>query len=258
MRRAETGGWLVELLGCGPYEATYIPDAEIIGFAFDSQVGVHAFGTSRKTAFAAKPNGLAYVPRGCDVNSQSPYGGEYLKFTMVPAHETTVRCERRFSDVVDLPAICAAQQLRSMLLSNTSIDPIELERWLLVLAGRAAHFLDGKSWQTRAGSWMTARRLKRIDELIEARLDGPMTVRELAAALGLSDGFFSRAFKAAIGQAPYQYIIDRRIARARSLLENNGKDLSTIAQASGFTSHAHMTATFRNRLGVTPSQLRGN
>jgi len=85
-----------------------------------------------------------------------------------------------------------------------------------------------------------------------------VTVQELAGALGLSAGFFCRAFRAAVGQAPHDYIIDRRVSRARALLQNAALDLATIAHTSGFASHAHMTATFRKRLGVAPSELRRN
>jgi AraC family transcriptional regulator len=103
---------------------------------------------------------------------------------------------------------------------------------------------------------MTPRRLKLIDDLIEARLDTKLTVQELAGALRLSAGFFCRAFRAAVGKAPHDYIIDRRISRARALLQATALDLKAIAHASGFASHAHMTSTFRTRLGVTPSAFR--
>ena len=76
--------------------------------------------------------------------------------------------------------------------------------------------------------------------------------------LRLSSGFFCRAFSAAVGKPPHDYIIDRRVSRARTLLQNATLDLSAIALESGFASHAHMTATFRKRLGLTPSQLRSN
>ena len=102
---------------------------------------------------------------------------------------------------------------------------------------------------------MTVRRLTRIDELIEVGLEGKLTVQELAAALGLSAGFFSRPFKAAVGKAPHVYIIERRIARARMLLRD-ARSLSSVAFAAGFASHAHMASTFRNRLGASPGQLR--
>jgi AraC family transcriptional regulator len=105
---------------------------------------------------------------------------------------------------------------------------------------------------------MTPRRLRLVEDLIEARLDAKLTVQELAGALRLSAGFFCRAFHAAVGKAPHDYIIDRRVSRARTLLRNASLELGAVAQESGFASHAHMTATFRKRLGVTPSALRHN
>jgi AraC family transcriptional regulator len=256
VRRAEIGRCAAELLPRGPYEAAYTPEASTIGFAFEGQTGVHAFATDRRTGFRAMPNALAYVPKGCDVYSQSRHGGEYLKIVLGPEQEDPRLRGRRFSDVVDPAAIRAAQSLREMLLTGDPIDPVRFEYWLDELIDRAAHAIGRDETKARAGSWMTVRRLNRVDELIDARIEDKLSVQELATAVGLSTGFFSRAFKASVGKSPHEYIIDRRISRARTLLQIDELELSSVALASGFTSHAHMTATFRSRLGVTPSQLR--
>ena len=255
-RRAHVGHCVAELLPRCPYDVAFTPDAAIVGFAFESQTGVHAFATDRRTGFRARPNGLAYVPPNCDVYSQSHHGGEYLKIVIPPGQAAARFRDRRFSDAVDPIAIRAAQNLRAILLAGDPVDPVTFEYWLDTLTDRVAHVMGRDETRPRAGSWMTARRLKHVDELIDARLDDKLTVQELAKSLGLSTGFFSRAFKASIGKAPHDYIIDRRISRARTLLQMDALELSSIALASGFSSHAHMTATFRSRLGVTPSQLR--
>ena len=255
-RRAGTGHCVAELLPRCPYDVAFTPDAAIVGFAFESQTGVHAFATDRRTGFRARPNGLAYVPPGCDVYSQSDHGGEYLKIVISPEQAEARFRDRRFSDAVDPVAIRAAQNLRAILLAGDAVDPVAFEYWLYTLTDRVAHVMGQDEARPRAGSWMTARRLKHVDELIDARLDDKLTVQELAKSLGLSTGFFSRAFKASVGKAPHDYIIDCRISRARSLLQVDALELSSVALASGFTSHAHMTATFRSRLGVTPSHLR--
>jgi AraC family transcriptional regulator len=249
------GAWRAELLPRSAYCAVFTPDLPSIGFAFDGQAGVHAFASDHKVAFRAKANSLAYVPPGCDVYSQSDHGGEYLKVTFAPESDALWQCARRFNDVIDAAAIDAAQRLRRQLLARNR-DQLQCERAVNVLKQRAAHVLSEITVEPAARSWMTTRRLKLIDELIEARLDTKLTVAELACALELSAGFFCRAFRAAIGKAPHDYIVDRRVSRARALLQNGALDLSAIAQASGFASHAHMTATFRQRLGVTPSALR--
>jgi AraC family transcriptional regulator len=251
------GSWRAELLPRQGYWTAFTPALPSIGFAFDGQAGVHAFASDRRSDFRTRPNSLAYVPPGCDVYSQSDTGGEYLKVTFASAPDQPWLCARRFNDAIDTAAIDAAQRLRRLLLSDNCIDDLQCERFIHVLKQRASNVV-GAACETASRSWMTPHRLKRIDELIEARLDARLTVQELAGALELSTGFFCRAFRAAIGKAPHDYIIDRRVSRARALLRQAAPalDLSAIAQASGFASHAHMTATFRHRLGVTPSELR--
>jgi AraC family transcriptional regulator len=250
--RADT--WSVELLPRSGYEAQYTPTAPIIGFAFESQSGIHAFGTDRRTGYRARPNGLAFVPAGCDVFSNSETGGEYLKITLGPKMQAPWAWARRFSDAADPAALAAAHHLRRVLLSPDAVDPLDCERLVLALEARANAMLATEPG--RAEGWMTAQRLRRIDDLIEARLGAKLTVQDLAETLGLSTGFFTRAFKRATGRAPHDYIIDRRIARARLLLGDRGLGLAAVALASGFASHAHMTATFRSRLGISPQSLR--
>jgi AraC family transcriptional regulator len=250
------GHCTVELLPRGAYDTAFTSDTAIIGFAFESQTGIHAFATDRRTDFRARPNGLAYVPLGCDVYSRSCQGGEYLKVAAVQDETGAELGNHRFSDVTDPAATHAAHRIRALLLAGDPIDSVSVEYWLDELIARTANVSGAPVNEPRAGMWMTARRLKLIDELIEARLDDKMTVQDLAAALGLSSGFFSRAFKRAIGMSPHAYIVDRRIVRARTLLRSRALSLSTVALSSGFASHAHMTATFRTRLGVTPSHLR--
>jgi AraC family transcriptional regulator len=256
LRRAMTGGFRLELLPRGPYEAAYTPQYGAIGFAFERQSGVHAFASDRRTPFRTRPNSLAFVPAGCDVYSHSAEGGEYLTLTELAETEPSPPRERRFNDILDGPALLAAENLRRLLLAGASQDDLLLEHHARTLQERAAHIV-GTPAQQRAWDWMTPRRLRQIDELIEARLDGALTVRDLADQLGLSAGFFTRAFKAATGKPPHAYIIDRRISRARALLRSAPSDLSRIAYACGFSSHAHMTSAFRARLGVTPARLRG-
>jgi len=253
-RRKVVGAWSAELLPRRPYCASYTAETPVIGFAFDAQSGVHAFGSDRRIDFHAKQNGLAYVPQGCDVYSRSAVGGEYLRITFRLGHHE--QQSRRFSDVIDPTAIDAAYRLRRALLAQRDTDELQCERWVHILSERTAAVLFDPSPLRAAAGWMTPRRLRLVDELIEARLETKVTVQQIADALGLSAGFFSRAFRSAVGKSPHDHIIDCRISRARALLANAALDLGAIALASGFASHAHMTATFRKRLGVTPGELR--
>src|SRR5262245_50274463 len=86
--------------------------------------------------------------------------------------------------------------------------------------------LAGAAEGAGTAACMTARRLRLALDLIEDELATKLTVARLAASLGLSAGFFSRAFKDAVGKAPHDFIIDRRIARARNLMCSRNRDLS--------------------------------
>lgn len=250
VRRADAGPWTIELLPASPYEARYVATQSSVGFAFDSQRGTHAIGSDRLRPFAAVPNGLAFVPAGCDVFSASADGGEYLLLKRNDGG--SLIGERAFNNLIDAQAIRLAQRMRTELLRASVND--DWEAWAIVLAERAS---QSPSRLTLSSTPMTGKRLRLLDEYIDAGLDRPLSVQAMANLLGLSEGYFMRAFTQATGQSPHSYLIDRRVARARALLLDTSVSVADIAQACGFSSHAHLATTFRQRLGVSPSQLRG-
>lgn len=77
-----------------------------IGFAFDSQRGLHAIGSDRVLPFDAMPNGLAFVPAGCDVLSESPKGGEYLR--VMRTDGLPLVGDRAFNNRIDQQAMTPA------------------------------------------------------------------------------------------------------------------------------------------------------
>ncbi|XXD82046.1 helix-turn-helix transcriptional regulator [Pseudomonas sp. Z5-35] len=248
-RRIEVGPWAIELLpGCA-YATRYVATQAAIGFAFDSQRGVHAIGSDRIQPFIAMPNGLAFVPAQCDVYSESSQGGEYLRVMRTDGQ--ALAGDRAFNNRLDPRAIALAQRMRRALLHG-SIDD-DWEAWALALAQCSAP--DKHSPAMRQGS-MTDSRMRLLDEFIDAGLDQPLGVPAMAQLLGLSEGYFMRAFKHATGQSPHGYLIDRRLAKARALISDTSTTLTQIALACGFSSQAHMTTTFKQRLGVSPAQLR--
>jgi len=255
-KTAIVGGWQLELLPSAPYDASYTSDLPIIGFSFDAQEGTHAFASDRKKAFHAKPNGLAYVPAGCDVFSESAKGGEYLKIVCSSKHQPSWTRNKQFSDVIDRTAIEAAFRLRRALLSGEFNNVLECEQSLMVLEESVATVIDNPGDVDHGAKWMCIQRFKRIDDFVDAHLDYKLTVGELAAAFGLSAAYFSREFKKFVGRPPHQYIVDKRLVRARHLLQQPHENLSAVALDCGFASHSHMAEIFRSRFGCTPEKYR--
>lgn len=99
-------------------------------------------------------------------------------------------------------------------------------------------------------------RMARVVDHVEARIDAALSVPELAKVACLSVFHFGRAFKAAVGETPHRYVMTRRIERAKELLATTDLDVTSVALATGFASHSHMTGCFRGRVGVPPGEWR--
>ena len=97
--------------------------------------------------------------------------------------------------------------------------------------------------------------LKRVQELVEARLAEALTIETLAAEAGLSPFHFARAFRTSTGESPHRYVLMRRIEAARSMIDA-GEALSQVALRCGFVGQSHFTARFRELVGVTPGRYR--
>lgn len=255
-RAAAFAAWQFELLPQQAYEVRYTPDQHIIGFAFDEQAGEHRYASDRVRRFLAEPNSLAYIPPGCDLYSRSPRGGEYLTARFRCAQTDFGVSTGKLHNIIDPGAVRAAHAIRRLLMTSTAPDGLLLEQLAAVLSAAVARSTAQNAPRSTVAASMTRRRLDAIDEHIEARLDTPLSVADLASSIGLSSGHFSRAFHAARGKSPHDYIIDRRLKRAREMMCEDAYSLSEIAHASGFTSHAHMSTLFKQRLGVSPSHLR--
>jgi len=250
VRRIEVGPWAIELLPGCTYATRYVATQSAIGFAFDSQRGLHAIGSDRVQPFDALPNGLAFVPVGCDVFSESPAGGEYLR--VVRTDGMALPGTHAFNNRIDPQAITLALRMRSALLRANAED--DWEAWAHGLAERVK---DHTGFSSRPQGSITDGRMRLLDDFIDASLDSPLGVKEMAGLLGLSEGYFIRAFKQATGKSPHSYLIDRRLAKARALMRDSTARLTDIAHTCGFNSQAHMTTLFKQRLGISPAQLRG-
>ncbi|MGD0443875.1 MAG: AraC family transcriptional regulator [Edaphobacter sp.] len=99
--------------------------------------------------------------------------------------------------------------------------------------------------------------LRRVKEYMEEHLQNNLSLDELARETNYSRGYFLRMFRAAAGKTPHQYLTERRIERAKSMLQDAEEtSLINIAARCGFSSQSHMTRVFREQIGVTPSAFK--
>lgn len=91
---------------------------------------------------------------------------------------------------------------------------------------------------------------------LETHYFEPLTVKDLAGIAHLSERHFTRLFKEIYGSTPTAYIIRCRLTHACELIKNTSNTLSSISEECGFPNFPAFTKTFKDKIGVTPSQYR--
>lgn len=168
------------------------------------------------------------------------------------AFELTPQLGAQDPILAELIQTCAVSQL-----SFGAADRLALDGWGQVIG---AHLL--RSYGAHAASSpadpaaMSRRALNQVLEMIEENLAEDLSLERLATLVNMRRTTFCRSFKKAVGKTPHQYLIERRLARAKELLAFTEQNLSDIAHAVGFSSQSHMTAVFQQRAGLTPGQYR--
>jgi len=105
---------------------------------------------------------------------------------------------------------------------------------------------------------LSAPRLKRVLDYVDAHLGGSLSLAELSGVAGLSRIHFSAQFREAMGQAPYAWILRRRVEAAKPLLAQRSTPIIDIALGLGFSNQAHFTDAFRRMVGVPPARWRAS
>lgn len=93
-------------------------------------------------------------------------------------------------------------------------------------------------------------------ELMEQRLDEPITVPQIAAAVGLSQNYLALHFRKRFGMTLPRYLLTRRMAVAQDLLRRTGLPVSRIARRVGMADAQHFNKQFRRIVGASPTAYR--
>jgi AraC-like DNA-binding protein len=98
--------------------------------------------------------------------------------------------------------------------------------------------------------------LRRARDLMDHEYASQIDVAALARVALMSDGHFSRQFRATYGETPYSYLMTRRIERAKALLRRGDLSVTEVCMAVGCTSLGSFSARFTEVVGETPTAYR--
>lgn len=151
-----------------------------------------------------------------------------------------------------------AQRFRQLLALNWD-EPAER-----LLTSSIAHELISHTLLSQVGArqglrlkgGLAAHQRRQLVAYIDSQLAEPISLGQLAGLCALSEYHFARMFRASFGLPPHQYVLARRLDRARQMLRGTVLPLGEIALACGFASASHFTNRFRQVLGGTPGEYR--
>lgn len=95
----------------------------------------------------------------------------------------------------------------------------------------------------------------RVDEFIERHLVERFTLTDMAEAACMSRFHFSRMFRLTFGISPMEYVLHRRIERAKPMLLDQRRSIAEVAATLGFCDQSHFSRSFRRVTGYAPRQF---
>jgi AraC family transcriptional regulator len=105
-------------------------------------------------------------------------------------------------------------------------------------------------------SGLGSARLRRIKELVHAKMEDDLSLDEMAQSVGLSTAHFARMFRKSTGQTPHQFVLRQRLERAKAMLRAPDARVLDVAVACGFKTQQHFAQVFRDVWGVSPTEYR--
>ena len=160
-------------------------------------------------------------------------------------------------DGLDLPQLRVPMLAVGAELTAGAGGPLAAESLANLLAVHLIRYsLAPRPLTSRRHGGLPRSKLRAILEYVEEHLEGGPTLEEMAAIAHLSPTYFASQFRRATGLPPHQYVILRRVERAKHLLQE-GTDLSLaeVAAHAGFSDQSQFCRHFKRLVGVTPGQL---
>lgn len=91
--------------------------------------------------------------------------------------------------------------------------------------------------------------------LIEQNPGYLFTIKELSRKVAMNECYLKKGFKALLGKPVHEFQHELRIANAKKLLQAEGKSVSEVADALGFSSISHFSTAFKKATGIKPCEL---
>ena len=168
--------------------------------------------------------------------------------------EVELRASRKFAEprLSAMVAAVHAEMVAGFPSGRLFLDSVEQAMAVTLVNG---HAVRHRPVQIHRGGLGSAR-LRRIRELVHARMEDDLGLDEMAQAVGLSTAHFARMFRKSTGETPHQFVLRERLERAKAMLRAPDTRVLDVAVACGFKTQQHFAQAFRDLWGTTPTEYR--
>jgi AraC family transcriptional regulator len=151
------------------------------------------------------------------------------------------------------------EALRADIAAGSPSGPVFGESIALALSAHVAQRYSTltTNLETHRGG-LSRLRLNRVLEYINTNLSDKLELGVLSEVVGLNLYHFARAFKQSTGETPHQYVLRRRIERAKEFLRHSRLPVVEASARTGFVDQSHFSKVFRRIVGVAPSEYRNS
>ncbi|MEL7444239.1 MAG: AraC family transcriptional regulator [Pseudomonadota bacterium] len=261
-QRFTTPKLTVDLNTAEPFQANFLCPELIFSLQLGRRDYEIALGSDRMVQRSLVPGSITVSPTGSTILARTgDVNTEFLAFSFRQEMVTQALddCQASPGDIRILPdlqhpeSVSLGRALRTFLMNAGGRNELYGETLSLAILLNVIATLRKPS--SRRANGFGREQICMVCDYIDANLDGQLALSDLSALLDVSVYHFSRGFRKAIGMSAHQYVLERRLTRARELLSGD-QPLAEVAYAVGFSSQAHMTDVFRKHIGVTPGRYR--
>ena len=103
---------------------------------------------------------------------------------------------------------------------------------------------------------LRGRKLKDVISYIDGNLAEDMSLAKIASVAGVSVSHLKTLFRESTGMPVHQYVVRRRLERAKTLLGEGRLSIAEIALIAGFAHQSHLAHHMRRVLGISPRDIR--
>jgi AraC family transcriptional regulator len=168
--------------------------------------------------------------------------------------EVELRAQRKFADprLGALVAAAHAEMAAGFPSGRLFLDSIEQAMAVTLVNGHAVRHRLVQMYKGGLGS----ARLRRIKELVQAKIEDDLSLDEMAQSVGLSTAHFARMFRKSTGETPHQFVLRQKIERAKEMLRAADAPVFDVAMTCGFKTPQHFAQVFRDFCKVSPTEYR--